>query len=445
MRILKFEAENIKRLKTVEITPTGNVVEISGKNEQGKSSVLDAIFYCLAGGSALPSQPIRKGEQTARVTLDLGEVIVTRKFTASGSTLVVEADTGARFPKPQTMLDELIGAIAFDPLVFIRMEPKQQLDTMRKLVKIDVDIDALDGKNKRDFEERTEWNRRAKAARARAETIEISSGLPAERLNVEDLVADLEKAGQANTLLERRKQQRIEVAKAIEVEAKRAVDLRARAAELRAEADRIDAAAKTSEDAVAADRKKLEEAEALGEPVDTAAIRLGIENATRINRAIEQRDTKRNHEAEAEAAEKEAAQITANMDERTALRTKAIAEAKMPVEGLSFGDGEVLFNDLPLNQASAAGQIRVSVAIAMAMNPKLRVLRIKDGSLLDNDSMALIANMADSADYQIWIESVQPHGPVSIVMEDGAIKPPEAGQAVVNDDAKEQRGEGKLL
>ena len=65
--------------------------------------------------------------------------------------------------------------------------------------------------------------------------------------------------------------------------------------------------------------------------------------------------------------------------------------------------------------------MRVSVAIAMAANPKLRVLRIKDGSLLDENSLALIADMASENDYQVWIERVDTTGKVGVVMEDGAI------------------------
>ena len=105
----------------------------------------------------------------------------------------------------------------------------------------------------------------------------------------------------------------------------------------------------------------------------------------------------------------------------TAQRAAAITAAQMPIEGISFGEGEVLFNGLPFVQSSSAQQLRVSVAIAMAANPKLRVLRIKDGSLLDESNLALIAEMAERDDYQVWIERVDASGKVGIVMEDGAV------------------------
>ena len=62
MKILKLTAENIKKLKVVEITPQGNVVQITGRNGSGKSSTLDAIWWALAGKEAIQGKPIREGE-----------------------------------------------------------------------------------------------------------------------------------------------------------------------------------------------------------------------------------------------------------------------------------------------------------------------------------------------------------------------------------------------
>ncbi len=100
MKIIEFRAERFKRLSAVEITPEGNTVIISGKNGQGKSSVLDAIWLALGGGNATKDSattvPIKEGEKDAVVRLDLGDMVVTRKWTASGSTLTVEGADGRK-------------------------------------------------------------------------------------------------------------------------------------------------------------------------------------------------------------------------------------------------------------------------------------------------------------------------------------------------------------
>lgn len=102
--------------------------------------------------------------------------------------------------------------------------------------------------------------------------------------------------------------------------------------------------------------------------------------------------------------------------------TDAIARAKLPVVGIGFGDGVVTYNGIPFDQSSSAEQLRVSMSIAMAANPKLRVIRIIDGSLLDDDSLSAIAEMAQEGDYQVWIERVDTSGKIGIVIEDGMIK-----------------------
>lgn len=67
MKIIKFRADNVKRLTAVEITPDGNMVQITGKNGQGKTSVLDAIWWALGGKENIQGQPIRKVARSIKI------------------------------------------------------------------------------------------------------------------------------------------------------------------------------------------------------------------------------------------------------------------------------------------------------------------------------------------------------------------------------------------
>ena len=119
MRIIKLKAENIKRLKAVEITPTGDIVQVTGRNGQGKSSLLDAIWWALGGTKAIQDQPIRKGQRKAKVEIDLGKYIVTREFSQHASKLHVAkrmTDSTGTVGRPQEVLDGLLSKVAFDPL-----------------------------------------------------------------------------------------------------------------------------------------------------------------------------------------------------------------------------------------------------------------------------------------------------------------------------------------
>ena len=219
MKILKLEAENIKKLKVVEITPAGNIVEITGPNGSGKSSVLDSIFYALAGAKDIPTQPIRRGQLKAHVKLELGEITVIRKFSKdTGTSLVAEAKNGARFPTPQRLLDEMLGKLTFDPLEFSRMDPKKQLDQLRSMVKIDLDLDKLDADNASDFEKRTDLNREIKTLDARGFGFTFPDDTPDDEIDVSKLAQELEAAGQKNTTIQMKTAEKMTLEKSVEAE-----------------------------------------------------------------------------------------------------------------------------------------------------------------------------------------------------------------------------------
>lgn len=427
MKIVSLEAENYKRLKAVRIEPNGSVITITGRNAQGKSSLIDSMFAALGGADAVASKPIRKGQQSARIKLELGdnnvaEIIVTKKFMEGRPpTLTVEQASGARFDKPQTMLTKLIGKISFDPQEFMRMDAADQLETIRKLVPLEIDIDALDGQNQTDYDARTDVNRDAKNLRAQAAGIMVAPDLPAEAIDTAALLTKMQQAGEANAEIERRKGAREKAAQQIEQLTANAALRRAEAEELRARAASTDNLAQTEETSAAELQAKLDAAPALPDPIDVTAIRTQVEAADKTNARIADRARRQQIETQAAAKEAEAKRLTDAMEARTTAKAAAIKAAKMPIDGLTFGDGEVLYNDLPLDQASQAERIRVSMAIAMALNPTLRVLTIKDGSLIDEEGLKIIDEMVAGSDFQLFLERVSSDGKLGILIEDGEV------------------------
>ena len=70
----------------------------------------------------------------------------------------------------------------------------------------------------------------------------------------------------------------------------------------------------------------------------------------------------------------------------------------------------------------AAGRERLLEPVAVGQfgaREVERVIRVRDGSLLDEDSMNILAEMAVERDYQIWIERVDSSGKIGFVLEDG--------------------------
>lgn len=474
MKIIALQAENVKRISAVEIRPNGNLVEITGKNGAGKTSILDAIWWALAGASHIQSAPIRKGANEARIRLDLGEIRVTRTFRRGAkagdkdaTSIVVESADGARFPSPQRMLDALIGALSFDPLAFARDEPKAQFDLLKAFVP-GVDFAAIERAQRGDFERRTDVNREAKQKRDAAAQIVLPADAPTERRDEAALVAELERAGQHNADLEKRKANRQAASEKIErltaerqaladgqparlaaIEKRRAEtvdDLERQIEALRQRIVGINAAADDDvtnlHDQIADERraleteahelqKKLDAAPPLPELIDTAALREQITSARDHNELVAKRQERDRLTKQAEDLEAQSQTLTDAMKARQADKLAKIAAAKLPIDGIEFGDNIILMNGVPFDQASDAEQLRASVAIAAALNPKLRVIRVRDGSLLDDASMALVADMAANMDMQVWVETVQSGRPGAVVIEDGMVK------ASVDADAEE--------
>ena len=407
MKIIKLTAENYKRLKAVEITPEGNTVMITGRNGQGKSSILDAIMAALDGSQAAKktSEPIRKGEKTAKIVLDLGDIVVTRHWTDKDhSYLVVENKDGMVFKSPQSILDALVGSLAFDPLEFAGLNDKEQRAALLDCIELGIDIDKnLEGRATF-FAERTDTNREVKRLEG------VLSGMtapeedtPTEEVSSVDVFKELDKAQE----LQRHKdhfESAINNRKAAISETGR--EIANLEMQLKMEKDSLGKVESELKKITVPDIKTIQEK--IGNLEETNA---KARSAAEYIGAVQELDS-----------EKQKAQhLTAGIEELDKLKADAISAAKMPVKGLSVDEAGLVFNGVPFSQASSAEQLEVSVAMAMAINPKLRVLRIQDGSLLDKESMKIIEKLAKDKDYQVWIEVVDDTGKVGVYIEDGEI------------------------
>jgi AAA domain len=429
MKIISLTAENIKRLVAVEIRPDGNLVEITGRNGQGKTSVLDSIMWAIEGAKHIQAEPIRKGATAARIRLDLGELKIQRTFArdeVDGSTtsklLVMSAD-GASYPSPQGMLDALLNALCFDPLAFARAEPKEQFNMLRKFVP-GVDFAQIVMDNKDDEDERKGINRLLKQARESAKTAAagLPENIPEEAPDEGELVKRLQEAGEANALLERQRAELARIAKEAADADNLAISQVSEARRLREQADELEERAAGNQRRAASLRGNLTDIGELPEPVNTQAITQALADARATAVWVRKRDEARKLTVSADNLEARSKAITARMRKREEDKQKAIAAAKMPVEGIGFGEDCITLNGVPFEQGSDAEQLMASVRIAMAMAPKLRVIRIRDGSLLDQDAMKLLGQLADEHDLQIWVERVDSSGQIGFVIEDGYVR-----------------------
>lgn len=431
LHIIRLQAENVKRIKAVEITPSGEIVTITGKNGHGKTSVLDCILWALGGERPIQWKPIREGEESAYIQLDLGndeglQLQVTRRFNAKedGSfttSLKVVTGDGMRPQGEQSLLNALIGALSFDPGEFIRAKPDQQVAILKGLIP-EADFDSIALERKSTYELRTEAGREEKRLRGAGNAIPLEEDLP-EPVDTEalaDQLASIGEAAQEHAAEEGRRDQlrRRRDGHVDERDSKRAKaeDLRNQAAELDAEADAANRKVQDLED-------ELSNLPPLQAPPDASKIREALTAAQLLERKHSRQKERADLLAQADAKAAEIETLTGKIDQLDKDVIDLIAGADLPVSGLAIQEDRVFLRGVPFDQASDAEQLRAALALGIASNPKLRVIRIRDGGLFDDEAMAVIREVAEEENFQIWVEAVRGFGdPEEIIMENGEVK-----------------------
>lgn len=423
MKIIKLTADNIKKLRAVEIVPDGPVVQISGANGAGKSSVLDAIWWALGGTKAVDAVPIREGQNRAAVTLDLGEYRVTRTFTPGNSYLKVESADGASFKSPQALLDGLVGQLSFDPLAFVRADGKTQVDLLIRATGLTLDADALAtaagrapipgpdpitvlrATYKAVFEDRTAVNRRLE--QSRAALTRLPDAEPTEPVRVTDLMAE--------------QQRLLDVREAARTHNAQGVTLDAAIARLRADRARLQVELAACDAALSTAQSQRSDWHPQAEP-DFTAITARIQQADALNAQAQAWQVRQAAEADVTTQQIAADALTERLKAILAFKSALMAQAAFPVPGIGFDEAGVTYQGRPLAQASSAEQLRLSVALGIALNPTIRVMRVQDGSLLDRESLRLLTDLATTHDMQVWVETVDESGEVGVYIEDGAVR-----------------------
>jgi hypothetical protein len=427
MRIVQLIAENIKAIKAVSIHPKGDTVVISGRNAQGKSSVLDSIEYALGGQSAICEEPIRKGQQNARVVCDLGDIVVERTFSAvSGdSQLRVKTKDGKPVKSPQAMLDALCSSVAFDPLSFTRMKPQDQADALCKLVGLDKAFAELKAKREQIYNERELKGRELRAAKAKLPEFPFHPDAPEAEVNVSACQAKLE------TIKKQRADNAV-VRNAAATAKLKLSSLGDSILNLQGEILRLEkllAERKAVLDMKLADQKTaqadLVNAELASSQLvedDEAQVLQELNQITTINQKVQANrlHTKANEEVQRHQFDYD--KMTAEIEAIDQEKVDSLTWAEFPLDGLGFDESRVTYSGIPFSQCNSAKQLEVAVAIGLAMNPKVRVILIRDASLLDDESMKLVSALAVKHDAQIWLEVVNSNDPAAVVIEDGEVK-----------------------
>ena len=415
MHILELEARDIQRLKAIRKVVTakdGRVIIVGGKNDQGKSSLIDCIEFALVGKKSFSEDPIRHGAESGKVRLKTDEFELHQSIETDPAGKIVEKVTilGGQPGETPAKLRKRIESKLLDPLAFALMDKAGQTEVMKSLIPFD--FSAHEKYRKARYDQRTGVNRFLEQKKAENDANPFDPTFP-----IDEIPAA---TGDAFNELLRKQAQRVELQGHLSRAPQKIADIDQSINELRQKIMTLEAQREVIQQWVKENEPKLAE---FGD-VDTQVASFQQEQSereTKNARIRKNAEAKRIFE-EFKRFQKESSEITAELETLDATKLQAITTAKLPVAGLSLDEEKgVLFEGVPFAQLSASKRLKVSTAMGIAQNPLVRVLLIREGEKLDEENLAILIEMAEQHDMQIWLERVGKGAECSLIIEDGEI------------------------
>lgn len=413
LKLTLLRVQDFKRVEDVSIgldPSAAGIVALMGPNESGKTSTLDAFEALVAGRAGTKRRkPVRDGAATATIVGEFTEedgtvITVTRTYVEGGGTQIKVAQDGIRVAKPAELLDRLYSHIALDPLAFANSGSKEQADTLIRL--IGVDPEQWDTKIRNAYATRTEVNRdvnrlTTELATYPPEDTDLAAREPVSVADLTDQIAEITA----------RNDERLSTRRRMEAEESAALALDEEIARLTERRGRHRLAFVQFEEAL----------DGLGVVEDDQPVREQIRTAEATNDAIRAQHDRAWKAKELAEAKDRVTNLERIMSEAEQDKAAAFSEAAWPVPGLSIVDGEVHLDGTPFAETSAGRKLRTSTAIAIALNPSLRAIVIRDGSLLDDDNRQMIHDIASERGFTVLMELVNGETETGVVFEDGKI------------------------
>lgn len=420
--------ENVLRVSFASIDFKDDIVVIGGNHGAGKTSIAKSLFMALGGKEEVPAVPVHgdavEGTIKAvlrRIDLEGGLVLTARVKPDRSWELVLEDRDGEPVKRPQEKLDTFNAHYGLFPEDFLNQDPKQQREMLIKLA--GVDVDSFKRAHDDAYTRRENVNRDLRREKARLEAMPRHQALPDEETSVKDVLAEIEveqgKAAKKKKLLDDAAQCRGEAVSAQKEIGFLDDKIRAmRDAIIELERQRQ----KWVDDIPEYERRAVlmeDQAAAIVFDVDAAKARASVVEDT--NRKIREKKARDVLAAEVEDLQRRSDMLTAKIKAIAEDKDVAVRSAKFPVDGLGFDDAGATFNGLPLDQASDAVRWKTAIAIGFAMKPKLKLVYVRNGSLMVPEFRAEVYRMVRELGGQLLFEIAGDGPDVNVVMVDGEV------------------------
>lgn len=408
--ITALEAENVKRIKAVALTPapTGLTL-VGGNNNQGKTSVLDALAWALGGDRFRPNAAQRDGAVAPahlKVTLSNG-VIVERK--GKNSTLTVTDPTGRR--SGQQLLNAFIEPLALDLPRFMEASDKEKADILLRIIGIGTELHVRDLEIKSLYDKRTFTGQLAQQKKHFAEELIYYPEAPEEPVSASDLIHQQQEILARNGENQRKRNQLVQLTDLLERQKKVVADL---------------------EFQLSTEKQRLTTMQADVKIAQTSAENLQDESTAELEasiRSIEETNQKVRANLEKARAEDEAAQYASDYDKLTEAITQKRADrmallngADLPLPELSVEDGALTYKGKHWRDMSGSDQLRVAAAIVRRLNPDCGFVLLDKLEQMDMTTLTEFGRWLEAEHLQAIAARVSTGSECQIIIEDGMVK-----------------------
>lgn len=421
MKATRIKIANIAGVESLEFKP-GHITRISGANEAGKTSVLNAIKSLIGGGS--DAKLLRRGQKQGEVVIlleDNGHKYQARKsFTPRGGSLSIRDENGVTVGSPKAFLETIWDGISANPIEFVTANQKKRLallleaiptkidsDHLRKIVGGAVDLvhpgantfEFLGTLSKQIYDARTDVNRSVDHDRDTLET--IGADLPTGDLP--DYSAEID-------AIENEKQ------RLAEAHYKKVDEIRSASDKLKEEARRkhenaMEGIQGKQQGAIEKATKEIqpklselsEKAAALKRDSEAAIAAKGrIKLCEELReRAAKNDEQSRNMTAQLEALESERAKLL----------------EKVPIPGVEIREGDIYVKGVPFESLSTSQRMKIAVQVAKLRAGKVPLICVDGMESLDEDNFQAFENAAKLSGLQFIVTRVG-HGELSVTTDE---------------------------
>ena len=452
MKVKHFTMQNVKAVNLFDYEfPISGVTTIGGRNNQGKTSVLNGMQYTIGGESYRPTNYHKDdASEEAMLSMEFTNGIVAQRI-GNSADLKVYDPTGKL--SRQKLLDQFITKFAIDLPKFLNGTDNERASILLKALHLEDKVEKLDEAIDSEYEERTVIGRIRDQKKKAGMEMPYHAGVPESELSPSDIRARMQAVNIRNAKIQAAKEEldkhTLTLASMVEAGEKMAATIakmdgetedlctkvasdcankiqgiREQIAMLEKSIDEALQFAEThkaqirnsaEENKAAIEKRKSENDKAieeLAEKITQAETQdFSLEDTSAFQReldAVEETNIKVRENIARDKVLKEADEQSRKYDEKTAViedlrkqKDALLQGAGLPYPGLSVENKVVTLNGKAWDCMSESMKIRVGCAIVMRINPSCKFMFVDKLEQLDQESMKELDQFAKDHDIQI--------------------------------------------